>query len=73
MNNTELWVDKHNPNSIDEMILDSQQKEYFKNIIKSGNMSNIILCGIQGSGKCLDYDEEIEVYVNKHTYNLLTS
>lgn len=51
MNNTELWVDKHNPQNIDEMILDAQQKEYFKNIIKSGNMSNIILCGIQGSGK----------------------
>jgi len=51
MNSTELWVDKYNPSNIDDMILDVAQKEYFKNIIKSGNLPNITLCGIQGSGK----------------------
>ena len=50
-NNTVLWVDKHNPNTIDELILDQTQKDFFNNIIKSKNISNIILCGPQGQGK----------------------
>jgi len=47
----ELWVDKHNPNTIDDLILEQSQKDYFKNMIKSKNISNMILTGIQGSGK----------------------
>lgn len=50
-NDNILWVDKYNPNSIDDIILDSVQKEYFKNIIKSKKLTNMILTGVQGSGK----------------------
>lgn len=51
MNNNELWVDKHCPTKIEDMILDESQKKYFTDMIKSNNISNMILCGIQGSGK----------------------
>ena len=49
--NNELWVDKYNPTNIDEMILDKSLKDYFKNMICSKNISNIILTGQAGSGK----------------------
>lgn len=46
-----LWVDKYNPNSIDDLILDQSQKDFFNNIVKSKNISNITLAGSPGVGK----------------------
>ena len=46
-----LWVDHYNPNSIDDLILDQSQKDFFNNIITSKTMTNMILAGPPGMGK----------------------
>jgi replication factor C small subunit len=51
-NNSSLWVDKYNPTSIDDLVLDQSQKDYFKNMIESKNISNMILVSsAPGAGK----------------------
>ena len=49
--NNILWVDRYNPNTIDDLVLDQSQKDYFKNMITSKNISNMTLCGGAGQGK----------------------
>jgi DNA polymerase III delta prime subunit len=47
-----LWVDRYNPNSIDDLVLDQSQKDYFNNIVKSKNISNMTLVSSNpGQGK----------------------
>jgi DNA polymerase III delta prime subunit len=47
----EMWVDKYRPNTIDEMVLSEKLKTHFKNMITSGNISNMLLSGPPGIGK----------------------
>lgn len=46
-----LWVEKYRPKTVDECILSKQQKEYFKNLVKNGEIQNMLLCGTAGTGK----------------------
>lgn len=46
-----LWVEKFRPKTVDECILSKQQKEYFKNLVKNGEIQNMLLCGTAGTGK----------------------
>lgn len=46
-----LWVEKYRPKTIDECILSKGQKEYFKNLVKNGEIQNMLLCGTSGTGK----------------------
>ena len=46
-----LWVEKYRPKTIDDCILPKEQKEYFKNLVKNGEIQNILLCGTAGTGK----------------------
>jgi len=46
-----LWVEKYRPKTIDECILPKEQKEYFKNLVKNGEIQNMLLCGTAGTGK----------------------
>lgn len=46
-----LWVEKYRPKTIDECILSKEQKEYFKNLVKNGEIQNMLLCGTAGTGK----------------------
>jgi DNA polymerase III delta prime subunit len=46
-----LWVEKYRPKTIDECILSKDQKEYFKNLVKNGEIQNMLLCGTAGTGK----------------------
>lgn len=46
-----LWVEKYRPKTIDECILPKDQKEYFKNLVKNGDIQNMLLCGTAGTGK----------------------
>lgn len=50
-NETQLWVDKWKPTKIDDIILESSQKQYFKDIINTGTIPNMILAGNAGIGK----------------------
>lgn len=46
-----LWVEKYRPKTIDECILPKEQKEYFNNLVKNGEIQNMLLCGTAGTGK----------------------
>ena len=46
-----LWVEAYRPKTIDECILPKDQKEYFKNLVKNGEIQNMLLCGTAGTGK----------------------
>lgn len=47
-----LWVEKYRPKSISDIIFqDAKQKRFFENIVESGDMPNLLLQGVQGTGK----------------------
>jgi len=45
MRNDFLWVEKYRPATIDECILDESLKTTFKQIIKSGELPNMMFTG----------------------------
>lgn len=49
--NKELWVDKYRPVNLNDYILNSDIKKYFREMIKSGNLQNFTMIGCAGSGK----------------------
>lgn len=53
LNFNEQWVDKYEPKNFDELVLTPENREFFKNIIKSKNLTNLTLCGNAGIGKTL--------------------
>jgi DNA polymerase III delta prime subunit len=47
-----LWVEKYRPKSISDIIFqDSRQKRFFESIVESGDLPNLLLQGVQGTGK----------------------
>jgi DNA polymerase III delta prime subunit len=46
-----LWVESYRPQSIDECILPSDLKKVFTEIVKTGEMHNMLLTGTPGLGK----------------------
>ena len=47
----QLWVDKYKPKTIDDLVLDSSIKKFFKNQIDSNNIVNACFYGPPGIGK----------------------
>jgi len=49
---TSLWVERYRPKTISEVIFqDDKQEQFFKNIVLSGDLPNLLLYGVQGTGK----------------------
>lgn len=46
-----LWVEEHRPRTIKDCILPKDLKEYFLNILKSGEVQNMLFSGTAGTGK----------------------
>lgn len=46
-----LWVEKYRPKRIDECILPESLKKTFSDIIKSGEVPNLLFAGTSGTGK----------------------
>ena len=59
-----LWTEKYRPQTLDDLILDPPILERCKSYVQKGEIPHLLLHGIQGVGKCLDYEEDIEIYVN---------
>jgi DNA polymerase III delta prime subunit len=51
MRNDFLWVEKYRPAKIDECILDSSLKSTFNQMIKGGELPNMMFTGTAGVGK----------------------
>lgn len=49
--NSDLWVDKYRPSTLDEYVLDNEIKDYFRAMLKKGTLQNFSMVGIAGSGK----------------------
>lgn len=47
----QLWVDKYKPKTIDDLVLDSSIKKFFKDQIDSNNIVNVCFYGPPGIGK----------------------
>ena len=49
---TSLWVDRYRPSSLSEVIFQNEkQAQFFRDIVASGNLPNLLLYGVQGTGK----------------------
>jgi len=46
-----LWVEQYRPTKIDECILPTEVKNTFKQIVKQGEIPNLLLSGTAGTGK----------------------
>lgn len=46
-----LWVEEYRPKVIDDCILPKSLKDYFKGVVKKGDIQNMLLCGPAGTGK----------------------
>jgi replication factor C small subunit len=47
-----IWVDKYRPRHISDVIFqDDRQRELFEGFVKDGDIPNLLLSGIQGTGK----------------------
>ena len=47
----ELWVDKYQPKTLDDYVLDESIKDYFRAMVKRGAIQNFSLSQVAGSGK----------------------
>lgn len=49
---TSLWVERYRPKTISDVIFqDEKQADFFSNIVSSGDLPNLLLHGVQGTGK----------------------
>ena len=46
-----LWVEKYRPKTLADCVLPSRLKKTFTDIVKSGEIPNLLLCGSAGVGK----------------------
>lgn len=46
-----LWVEKYRPRTINTCILSREHKKYFADLVKNGEIQNLLLCGSAGTGK----------------------
>ena len=46
-----LWVEKYRPKSVDDAILPKHLKKTFKEILKTGEIPNLLFTGTAGVGK----------------------
>lgn len=60
------WVDVHAPEKLDDYVLYPQTKEYFRQMVESGQLVSMTFAGTQGSGKttlakvlCREFDADV--------------
>lgn len=56
-----LWVEAHRPAKLEDYVGNEHLKEKIKDYIDSGDIPHLLFFGKAGTGKCLDYTEEIEI------------
>ena len=59
-----LFTELFRPKTLDGLILTNR----VRNELSKGLIQNTLLYGGPGSGKCLEYNEEIDIYVSKELY-----
>jgi replication factor C subunit 3/5 len=60
------WVEKYRPYKFDDIVLDTFNRKILMNIIRTGNLPNIILYGPPGTGKTTTIINLIKEYQEEH-------
>jgi Holliday junction resolvasome RuvABC ATP-dependent DNA helicase subunit len=59
--NHSLWVERYRPSKLEDYIGNEHLKEKIAGYLESGDVPHLLLFGKAGTGKCLDYTEEVEI------------
>jgi len=69
--NETVFVEKYRPKSINDIVLPETMKNSLREWKENGEIPNLLLISkAPGLGKCLDYDEEIEIWVEDDVMSL---
>lgn len=58
-----IWCEKYRPNTMEGYIGNEHFISKLNQYIEQNDISNICLVGSAGTGKCLDYSEEIDIEI----------
>lgn len=58
-----LWVEKYRPQTLDDYVGNQQLKKTMEKYIEQDDIPSVLLYGKAGTGKCLDFEEEINIEV----------
>jgi len=63
LNNNEhtLWVERYRPTKLEDYVGNEHLKSKVAGYLETGDIPHLLLYGKAGTGKCLDYTEEIEI------------
>ncbi len=64
-----VFAEKYRPKTIDDCILTDPVRKQFKDMVQSGSVPHCLMAGAAGTGKCLDPNEEIEVFMSDEIFN----
>jgi len=63
-NDFNIWEEKYRPQVLEDLILPEEYRKQFAEYMKQEMLPNMLfVASIPGEGKCLDFDEEIEVFI----------
>lgn len=68
-----IWSEKYRPKTIQECILPEITKKMLQGNLDSGKVPHYLFTGSAGTGKCLDPNELIEIFVSDELYLKLIS
>ena len=67
----DLWVEKYRPQTLEEMVSSKTNLEKFKQYIADKSIPHLLFTGSAGLGKCVDYDTEIDIFVDNKVYEIV--
>ncbi len=59
-----LWTEYHRPTTLDGYVGNEHIISKVKIYLESGDVPHLLLHGTAGTGKCLDYDELINIEID---------
>jgi Holliday junction resolvasome RuvABC ATP-dependent DNA helicase subunit len=60
-NEHSLWVEQYRPSKLEDYVGNEHLKSKVEGYLETGDIPHLLLYGKAGTGKCLDYTEEIEI------------
>jgi len=61
-----IWCEKYRPHTLNDIILDDRTLDIIKGF--KSEIPNLLFVGNPGTGKCLDGEEELLLYVDDYEY-----
>ena len=59
-----IWEEKYRPQVLEDLIIPEEYRKQFREYMKQDMLPNMLfVASVPGEGKCLDYEEEIEIYI----------